>query len=577
MSLVITAPDTLTAAATDIADIESWLDAAHRSAATPTAGLVAAADDEVSTAVASLFSSHAQQYQALSAQAAAFHTRFAQALHAGAGKYAAAEAAGRSSLQFAERDALAAVNAPTDALVGRPLIGNGADGTTNAQGVGTPGGAGGILLGSGGKGGDSTAIGVAGGAGGSAGLLGTGGTGGMGGFDAPGGAGGIGGRIWGNGGIGGVGGPGSVGGTGGSARWFGHGGAGGLGGELGGTGGVGGRGGLIIGSGGAGGQGGVSGGPGGVGPGAGGAGGAAVLLGAHGATGATGTAPTIGVDVNQQQNRPYVNVSIGGGPTSQVVLDTGSEGLIVPPQDVNLTSLGNPIGSGTVNFGDSTETTTETFNIYRTTVNFGNGIVTTPYTEVGVVTSASQTITATGQTTNYPATSAMAVMGVGANPLGGANPSVGPVQMLPGTLSQGILIDEPGGYVQFGANPLPVGTVNGVPQIVSGAPVTTLYVQVGNSPTLHAVTSIIDSGGLQGLMPASLGTGSVNGYVPAGTHLTFYNSSGVGLYQQTVGSAPAAPSVGTSDLNTGNTPFEVAPIYLLYSPSGTGTFYFDAP
>jgi hypothetical protein len=82
-------------------------------------------------------------------------------------------------------------------------------------------------------------------------------------------------------------------------------------------------------------------------------------------------------------------------------------------------------------------------------------------------------------------------------------------------------------------------------------------------------------GGLQGLIPASVGTGSVNGYVPAGTHLTYHNSSGFGVYQQTVGSAPAAPSVGTSDLNTGNTPFEVTPIYLSYSPNGIGTFYFD--
>ena len=417
---------------------------------------------------------------------------------------------------------------------------------------------------------------MAGGAGGSAGLLGTGGTGGMGGFGARGGVGGSGGWLYGNGGTGGVGGPLSTGGPGGSAVFFGGGGAGGLGGELGGTGGVGGRGGLLIGNGGAGGTGGVSGGPGGVAAGHGGAGGGATL-GAAGGTGATGGAPSIPVQVNLDQNRPYVTISIGGGPSSQVILDTGSEGLIVPPQDVNFASLGSPILTGqVVQYGDSTETTTEVYNVYRTTVNFGNGIITTAPTAVGVITSASQTITATGVTTNFPATAGMAVMGVGANPLGGATPAAGPVQELPGTLSQGVLINEPGGYVQFGANPLPVGTsASGVPLVAVGAPVTTLQVQVGTSTTVHPVQSIIDSGGLWGLIPSSVGTGATGaGFVPPGTHLTFYNASGFPIYQETVGSAPEAPVVGTSALNTGNTPFEVMPIYLSYLVTN-GEFFFD--
>ena len=59
------------------------------------------------------------------------------------------------------------------------MIGDGANGYTNAQGVGTPGGAGGWLFGTGGTGGISTSAGVAGGAGGAGGLLfGNGGTGG---------------------------------------------------------------------------------------------------------------------------------------------------------------------------------------------------------------------------------------------------------------------------------------------------------------------------------------------------------------------------------------------------------------
>ncbi len=39
-------------------------------------------------------------------------------------------------LQTLEQDILGAINAPTQTLLGRPLIGNGANGYTDAQGIG---------------------------------------------------------------------------------------------------------------------------------------------------------------------------------------------------------------------------------------------------------------------------------------------------------------------------------------------------------------------------------------------------------------------------------------------------------
>ncbi|MGO9695856.1 MAG: hypothetical protein ACLPYO_19325, partial [Mycobacterium sp.] len=72
-----------------------------------------------------------------------------QALTAGAGSYASTEAASASPLQALEQDVLAVVNAPTEAVLGRPLIGNGANG-----GPGQTGGAGGLLIGNGGAGGN---------------------------------------------------------------------------------------------------------------------------------------------------------------------------------------------------------------------------------------------------------------------------------------------------------------------------------------------------------------------------------------------------------------------------------------
>lgn len=95
--------------------------------------------DEISAAVAVMFGNHAQAYQAVSAQAAAFHDRFVQALTASAESYAGAEAASASVLQTVGQDLVNVVNRPTQALLGRPLIGNGSDA---ASGSGANGGAG---------------------------------------------------------------------------------------------------------------------------------------------------------------------------------------------------------------------------------------------------------------------------------------------------------------------------------------------------------------------------------------------------------------------------------------------------
>jgi hypothetical protein len=79
MSYLIAAPDMLAAAAADAAGIGSSLSEANAAAAASTTKVIAAGGDEVSAAIASLFSGHGQQFQALSAQAAAFHSQFVQA------------------------------------------------------------------------------------------------------------------------------------------------------------------------------------------------------------------------------------------------------------------------------------------------------------------------------------------------------------------------------------------------------------------------------------------------------------------------------------------------------------------
>jgi len=167
MSFLIASPELLGAAASDLAGIGTTVSSANAAAAAQTTRVVAAAADEVSEAIASLFSGHALDFHALSAQAATFHDQFVQTLSAGAASYTGTEAAN-------VQDTLSGlVNSPTEALFGRPLIGNGANG---APGTGANGQPGGILIGNGGAGG-SGAPGQNGGNGGDAGLFGSAGAG----------------------------------------------------------------------------------------------------------------------------------------------------------------------------------------------------------------------------------------------------------------------------------------------------------------------------------------------------------------------------------------------------------------
>ncbi|MGA7050076.1 MAG: PE family protein, partial [Mycobacterium sp.] len=151
----VAVPEVLGTAATDLAHIGSTLDVANAAAAARTTAVFAAAGDEVSVAIAALFSAHGQGFQALTAQAAAFHDRFVQALTTGTGSYVSAEAANvraftANPAQTIGQGLLGLFNAPSLALTNRPLIGNG---TNAAPGTGQNGAAGGWLLGNGGAGG----------------------------------------------------------------------------------------------------------------------------------------------------------------------------------------------------------------------------------------------------------------------------------------------------------------------------------------------------------------------------------------------------------------------------------------
>ena len=103
MSFVVAAPELVAAAASDLEGIGSALSAATAAAVAPTTQVVAAAADEVSAAIAGLFGAHAQEFQAVNAQAMEFHDQVARVLNAGAGAYARAEAANAALQQNPQR------------------------------------------------------------------------------------------------------------------------------------------------------------------------------------------------------------------------------------------------------------------------------------------------------------------------------------------------------------------------------------------------------------------------------------------------------------------------------------------
>lgn len=254
---------------------------------------------------------------------------------------------------------------------------------------------------------------------------------------------------------------------------------------------------------------------------------------------------------------PLVDVSIGGGPAKPVLVDTGSEGLVVGLGSIGLLhlfSMGLPTGFGISSYSGGL---TYLYATFTTTVNFGNGIVTRP-TGIDVALLSFPRSFGSFAAGN----GATGILGIGPNAAGPGPSSV--IAALPGDLGDGVLIDEPDGVLVFGPNPLPARVS------VSGAPNAQLRVKIGNGP-LESVSAIIDSGGVYGTVPSSLASN-----LPVGTVISVYSTDGQTLLYSYTTDATNTPTI-TSDhfLNTGYEPFAQQPIYISYSPNDVGSTTFD--
>ncbi|WP_167096906.1 PecA family PE domain-processing aspartic protease [Mycobacterium sp. DL592] len=263
---------------------------------------------------------------------------------------------------------------------------------------------------------------------------------------------------------------------------------------------------------------------------------------------------------------PVVYISVNGGPSVPVLVDTGSSGLVISRNAVNTTGLGSATGTGSATYSGAV---TETYHYtdYTTTVDFGNGIVTDP-TTVHIVDQADS-----AAFENFLSWGADGILGIGANAAGFA-PNV-PTASLPGELKDGVFLYQGlflgfAGLMIVGQNPLPVRTS------VPGAPTAYVQVQINNG-TKTTVGSIIDSGGVYGTILQSIVGGAIGSTVPAGTTISVYTADGSTLlYSYTTTSYGSPTVISTGLINTGYFAFQQGPVYINYAaPDLIGSTDFD--
>ncbi|OBI82305.1 PE family protein [Mycobacterium sp. 1245805.9] len=106
MSIINVAPECVLTAAGDLSRIGSAIEGASATAASTITAVVPPAADEVSAQLATMFTAHAQSYQAASAQAVAYHQEFAGTFAAAGARYALTEIVNSSPLQKVEHSLL---------------------------------------------------------------------------------------------------------------------------------------------------------------------------------------------------------------------------------------------------------------------------------------------------------------------------------------------------------------------------------------------------------------------------------------------------------------------------------------
>ncbi|OBI41832.1 hypothetical protein A5706_07370 [Mycobacterium sp. E796] len=264
---------------------------------------------------------------------------------------------------------------------------------------------------------------------------------------------------------------------------------------------------------------------------------------------------------------PLVNASVGTGSAVPLLVDTGSEGLVIPFTRVGgllgVLQMGIPIGGGIGGYSGGLD---YLYLTYNAPVNFGGGL-TTASTPVNVEFMAFPVSIQSAMTNGltfqsfFASDGASGVLGVGPN-AGGPGPSI-PLQALPAPYNQGLLINQTAAnpYLQFGGQP----TISGHPVLTTlpQMPITNLDVKV-NGVDVGQVASIVDSGGVEGTLPSSIGAH------PGDTIVV--SANGQPLYSYIYNGDYFPTPISSGLMNTGNLLFADHPVYINYATGGATVY-----
>ncbi len=266
---------------------------------------------------------------------------------------------------------------------------------------------------------------------------------------------------------------------------------------------------------------------------------------------------------------PTVETTIGGV-ANTLLVDTGSAGLVIPWTGLgetdlaafqNLLNLGFPSDFGISGYSGGVGYLYLVYDDVPTV--YGDGVLsTTGPVDVEVWSWSNNWLDPFNNFQTFlDANHVDGVLGIGDNAYG---PTVSPLESF-----GGVTVDIPNGVMTIGPNTAePLFTVD-------GAPITTLYETVTTNGVTNgtSVLTNVDSGGVYGTIPASIGSN-----LQQGSLISVYDEQGGNLlYQYTVGTdslnQSTAPTVVSGTyVNSGVVPFLSQAIYINYD-DGTMSFY----
>jgi hypothetical protein len=274
---------------------------------------------------------------------------------------------------------------------------------------------------------------------------------------------------------------------------------------------------------------------------------------------------------------PAVNASIGGGDPVQLLVDTGSSGLVVPYTDLGdniftqlqeLFSLGSPETFGISGYSGGVEYVYAVYNDVPVDYlnDTGTALATNGPVDVELFSWSNNLSDPFENFQSFLSGNQVdGILGVGA---GTAGPTTTPFADY-----GSVLVDIPHHQLVIGeANPFPDAPST------AGAGVSDVYEQIGTGAK-QEVTNIIDSGGVFGTISSTLESGSS---VPSNTLITVYNTAGQELYSYTTipnfdvgtgtGVSDSPTVVSGTNIDSGVLPFLDRGVYLDYAGAGT-TFF----